>query len=188
MPGLIDHLEGVLGPIQEGWSDGPDGVRMPFQIVRFDVGSGPGTISFSTLGLNRHPLSSVTSGREIRHEILMVVPESLRKGSVPSLLLQAGKTALANGSALLRGDVLGPQGPLVAGSSMEALYVSIPVYWPDSFATCVEDGKDVVIAWLIPISSSEAEYVSQYGWNAFEDRLAEADPDLTDIFRTPIKL
>jgi hypothetical protein len=40
----------------------------------------------------------------------------------------------------------------------------------------------------VPISSGESQYVAQHGWNAFEDRLEEADPDLPNIFRKPLSL
>ena len=186
MAGLIDHLERFLGPIELGWTHDADNVEMPFQVVRFGQGSGPGTVSFSTLGLSRYGLPSSTSGREIRHELLMIMPDSLRDGPVPSLLHQVGMDVLTTERPLLRGDVIGPKGPLVPGSSMEALYVGIPVYFPDEFGACQEDGHSVVIAWLIPISAQEAAYVGRQGWEAFEDRLVEADPDLTDVYRASL--
>jgi Suppressor of fused protein (SUFU). len=46
----------------------------------------------------------------------------------------------------------------------------------------------VVVAWLIPISVREARYVAEHGWSDFEDRLVEADPDLTDIYRESLPL
>ena len=30
------------------------------------------------------------------------------------------------------------------------------------------------------------QYVKRHGWDAFEDRFAEADPDLTDLGRSPV--
>jgi hypothetical protein len=96
--------------------------------------------------------------------------------------------ALNGNRALLRGEVLGPQGPLLPGSLMEALYVGIPVYFPDEFGSCAVGGDSVVIAWLIPISKSEATYVADHGWPAFEKRLVEIDPDLTDVFRSSMNL
>lgn len=188
MSGLVEHLERFLGPIEVGWSCDPDGIEMPFKIVRFSYGSGPGTVSFCTLGLSRYGLRSTTSGREIRHEFLMVLPDSLRDGPAPSVLHQVGMDVLVSNRALLRGDVLGPQGPLFPGSSMEALYVGMPVYFPDEFASCREEEDAVVIAWLIPISAREANYVARLGWDSFEDRLVEADPDLTDVYRRSLAI
>jgi len=183
MAELVEHLERYLGPIQEGWSIDADGLKLPFQVVRFDQGSGSGTISFSTLGLSRHALPSPASRQLIRHELLLLAPDSLRAGPIPSLLQQVALETLASGRALLRGDVLGPRGPLVPGSSMEAFYVGMPVYFPDEFATCEVEGESVVIAWLIPISRSEAAFVTEHGWPAFEERLVATDPDLTDVDR-----
>jgi Suppressor of fused protein (SUFU) len=71
---------------------------------------------------------------------------------------------------------------------MEALYVTLPVYFPNEFFTSEEESHTVVIAWLVPISASEAHYIVHHGWADFEDRLAEQDPDLTDFGRQPILL
>ncbi len=186
--GLIQHFERVLGLIEAGWSVDADGLRMPFQVARFPQGSGPGTVSFATLGLGRYPLPSLASGRAIRHELLLLAPESLKDGMLPSLIHQIGEETLQSGRPLLQGDVIGPRGPLVPGSQMEALYVTLPVYFPDEFATFEEEGHTTVIAWLVPISASEAHYIVHHGWADFEDRLAEQDPDLTDFGRQPILL
>lgn len=185
---LVEHLERYLGAIDVGWKTDADGSALPFQVVRYTRGAGPDTVAFSTLGLSRFGLRSPTSGREIRHELLMVVPESLKDGPVPGLLQQVGMGALKSGRALLRGDLIGPHGPLFPGSSMEALYVAMPAYFPDEFASCVEDGQAVAIAWLIPVSVTEAKYLAVHGWDAFEDRLVERDPDLTDVYRASLRL
>lgn len=179
---LVDHLERYLGEIEAGWSRDADGREMPFQVARFPRGSGDGTVSFTTLGLSRHALRS-PSGKEIRHELMMIVPDRLRDGSIPGLLQQIGMEVLAATRPLLRGDVIGPRGELVAGSGLDAIYAAIPVYLPDDFAVYEDNSQQVAIVWLVPISAREASYVRTRGWKAFEDRLVESDPDLTDIFR-----
>lgn len=185
---LVEHLERFLGPIEAGWSQDADGTKMPFQIVRFAGGSGPGTVSFSTLGLSRIPLHSSVSGKEIRHELLVLTPDSLRDGPLPALIHQVAMIAVHSGHAFLRGDVVGPRGPLVPGSTLEAIYVAMPAYFPDEFASCEENGDPVAIAWLVPISAREADYAARNGWSAFEDRLVDADPDLTDFGRASLPL
>jgi hypothetical protein len=161
---------------------------MPFQVVRFAGGSDADSVGYATLGLSRYPLSSPTSGRAIQHELFMLAPESLSPDLVVSLLLQVGSAALRARRALLRGDVVGPAGPLVPGSALTALYVTMPVYFPDDFATFSGDDGDVVVAWLVPISTQEADFVSRQGWDAFEDRLLEHDPDLVDFERSGLSL
>ena len=183
MAGLIEHIESYLGEMEEGWTNDPDGSKMPFQMACFPQGPGPDTISFSTLGLSHHKLHTAKTGKEVRLELAMFVPESLRDGPIPSILHQVAMGALNSGRALSRGDVSGPAGPLVPGSAMEALYVGMPVYLPDEFHVFEEHGKSIVIAWLIPISVREADFIQRQGWDAFEDRLVEEDPDLTDIYR-----
>ncbi|MFI6717728.1 suppressor of fused domain protein [Kribbella sp. NPDC050470] len=185
---MIEHFERYLGPIQEGWAVDADGEEMPFQIVRFDQGSDDKTVSFATLGLGRYPLRSTTTARTFRHELLLLAPNKLARGPLPSLLQPIGQACIQDGRALLRGDVLGPRGPLLAGSQMEAFYVAMPAYFPDEFATCEGPDGPVVISWLVPIAAPEAHYVARHGWEAFEDRLVEQDPDLTDFGRHPMKL
>jgi hypothetical protein len=178
---LPEHLEKFLGTIETGWPRDADGRKMPFQVALFARGPRAGTVTFSTLGLSKTPLHSRASGKHIYQELLMIVPESLRVGPVPGVLQQIGQEAIAKGDALLRGDVVGPRGPLFSDESkMEALYAGVPVCFPDEFATYREDDRDVVMVWLIPITRSEAHFVRARGWNRFEDELVKANPDLID--------
>ncbi|MDQ0577191.1 hypothetical protein [Agromyces albus] len=102
MDGLVSHLESVLGPIQEGWALDPAGDRMPFQIVRFKHGSGPGSTAYATLGLGKHGLTSRASGRSIRQELLLLAPDDISRDVVASLLHDAGSAALRTHMAYLR--------------------------------------------------------------------------------------
>jgi hypothetical protein len=182
--GLSSHLESYLGNIEAGWRRGADGVELPFQVARFQRGVGDGTVAFATLGLGGHLLGGRT--KQIRQEFMMIVPESLRDGPVPGILQQVGIGVLETHRALLRGDVLGPKNSLFVGSKMEALYVTLPIYFPDKFSVYAEDGTNIAIAWLVPISRNEAHYVQERGWRDFEQRLTEVDPDLANVYREPL--
>ncbi|GAA1575278.1 suppressor of fused domain protein [Kribbella hippodromi] len=189
MTGLIEHLEGYLGPIRGGWAQDADGEEMPFQIAWFDQGAGEGVVSFATLGLGRYPLRLPEAGRTIRHELLMLADsETAATGLLPHLVQQVGEQAVRYGRPFLCGEVIGPRGPLLPGSLLEAFYVAMPVYFPDDFAVCESPDGPIVIAWLVPITAGEARYVAFNGWNAFEDRLVEQDPDLTSFSRQSIVL
>lgn len=185
---LVEHFEHVLGPVHTGWAVGPDGTEMPFQVVRFSGGSDANSVGFATLGLSKYPLSSPTSGRVIRQELLMLAPESVAPDRVVSLLLQVGSMALGGRRALLRGNVIGPAGSIVPKSDLTALYVTLPVYFPDEFATFAGPDGDVVVAWLVPITTREADFISRRGWDSFEDQLAGQDPDLVNFQRSGMKL
>lgn len=141
---LIDHLERFLGLIELGWERDADGEQMPFQVVRLGDPSNSETISFASLGLGRYPLASPASGRVIRHELMMLVPATMQSSPVPSLIHQVGSAAIHGQKPLLRSDVIGPYGPLVPGSFLEALYVIV------QFATYEGDDGPMVIAWLVP--------------------------------------
>ncbi len=62
----------------------------------------------------------------------------------------------------------------------------MPAYFPDEFATCRSADCPIVIACLVPISAAEAQYGARSGWSAFEDRLVEQGPDLTEFRREPM--
>ena len=187
--GLVEHLEHTLGPVTYGWSVDPDGAKMPFQIVRFTRGSDPESVGYSTLGLSRKALPSPNSQQLIRQELLILAPESLTPDHIASVLHQVGEMAMGTGRALVRGDVIGPAGPLVSGATVTALYVTTPSYFPEGFAVfdAGEHGK-VVVAWLVPITNREADFVAQHGWDAFEDELVEQNPDLVDFHRSAMTL
>jgi Suppressor of fused protein (SUFU) len=181
---LPDHLERFLGIIRGGWTKDADGRKMPFSVVEFANGPRPNTATFSTLGLSKMPLHAETALTHVYQELVIVVPDWLRVGPVPGILQQIGQEAIRSGRAVLRGDVIGPRGPLFsADSKMEALYATNPVCFPDEFASYRAGDRDVVLVWLMPISRNEAEYVRAHGWSRFEEELVKADLDLTDLLR-----
>lgn len=184
-PLLIRHIEAYLGRIERGWKMDADLHGMPFQAVRLSGENLPKAKYFSTLGLSNFPLKSRTSDKTILCELVMATHDD--GGMSPSLLHQVGQEVVESGHAPLRGDVIGPRGSLIEGATTEALYASIPVYFPDEFASCMIKGTGTVIfIWLIPITDKEADFVNRSGWDAFEDLLEKEDPDLLDLFRSSI--
>lgn len=187
MPGLVDHLEQLLGRVKGGWTKGYDGRPMPFQIVECAGGVLTDTTCYATLGLSNFPLGASATTKAIRHELLMLSRTGSSMGVCPSILQQVGCEAINRDLPYLRGDVIGPRGLLFDGSSMEALYVAPPNYYPDSFAVYEEAGKaPIVMAWLVPITRPEADYVRTRGWSAFEDILVQENPDILDPARPSV--
>lgn len=182
---LPSHLEAYLGEIDAGWQ-GSSSANVPFQVARFSKGSDEDSVSFASLGLSDHLLRG--KSRQIRQELFMIVPKSLREGPVPGIIQQVGAEALEKHQALLRGDVIGARGPIFRNSQMEALYVTLPVYFPDEFAVYEQDDKAIAIAWLVPISANEANYVHKHGWSKFEELMERKNPDLVDIHRKPLEI
>jgi Suppressor of fused protein (SUFU) len=183
VPSIITHLEKYCGPIVSGWSCDPDGARMPFQIVRMERGPIAETITHSTLGLGKIPLKSRSSQKVIRQELVMLSRSTATPQNLPALLQQLGTKALQREYAYLRGDVIGPRGHLLSNSTVTALYVSVPVYFPEEFANVEAEDGTVIFAWLVPITDQEARFVSETGWDEFEAKLEQEDPDLLDFRR-----
>lgn len=179
--GLWAHMESFVGEIEAGWSRTPDGREAPFQVVRFASTTLDGT-AFATLGLSRIPLKDPQRDRSYKLELVMLAPKDLQDGPVPALLQQIGLECVESGRALLRGDVIGPRGPLFRRSSLEALYATLPVFLPDEFAQF----GGTAIVWLVPILPSEASYIRTHGWPSFEDILLARNPDLLDFERAPL--
>lgn len=59
MDTFIQFLENHLGSIECGWTEDDKGERLPVQIVKYSLGLFSGTKTFSTLGLNKIPLTSL---------------------------------------------------------------------------------------------------------------------------------
>jgi hypothetical protein len=177
-----EHLESFCGPIVEGWRTDPDGKKMPCTVARFERGPSQGSVTFATLGLNSYRLKSATSQKLIRHELVMLARKDAIPGNLPALLHQVSAEAVSRGRAYLRGEVIGPRNPLFTGTALTALYVAIPVYFPDEFNSV--DG--VVFVWLIPITTREAAFVSAEGWSRFEDILVRENADLLDLNRPSV--
>jgi hypothetical protein len=161
---------------------------MHFQIAKFSPPGLPNVSAFATLGLGRHPLTAQRSGKTIHLELLLLTEDGAAERWIPSLLQQIGDTAIENRCALLRGDVLGPRGPVIPDAEMTAFYVTSPMYFPDDFATCTSDSSPTVIAWLVPISSREADLIARIGWQAFEDILVSQNPPATNWHRQSLAL
>jgi hypothetical protein len=186
---LIDHLEQYLGRIERGWSKDADGRSVPFNVALFDGDPLDEAQALTTTGLSHTPLR-LNDGRRVRMEFVMLFSKAFGPRNLPGVLQQVGLEALSSDRAPVRGDVLGPRGVLVPSTRFEALYVSIPVWLPDGFHAFEppEGGEPVVLVWLVPITAREAEYVRSHGWDAFEDRLVEQQPDLLDLDRDELEV
>ena len=184
----VNFLENHLGMIEFGWSYDKNGVKLPFNVVKYTKGPFPDTVTYSTLGLSHHTLKSSESGKIIRQELFIVADSKVGDQNIPILLQQLGLEVIESHIPFLRGQVIGPRGKLFKGTKLEAMYATVPVYFPDSFHEYeVGDGEaPIVQVWMIPITDLEAEFVLKNGWSRFEDLLEEIDPDLIDFTRESI--
>ncbi|WP_282138237.1 suppressor of fused domain protein [Rossellomorea aquimaris] len=180
-------MEDHLGKIEYGWSKDGNGNVLPFQVVKFNRGPFPGTVTYSSIGLSKLHLKSPVSNKIIRQELVIVSYSNFGDENIPAILQDIGLQACNNGIAFLKGEIIGPKGKIFNDSNLEALYVTMPVYFDESFHTFHEkDGNPIVNVWLVPISYKEAEFVKLNGWDKFEELLEDKDPDLINFNRKSI--
>lgn len=184
--GLIEHIERHLGTIIEGWPEEIDGVAAPCMVVRTERGPTDGSQTLVTLGLSKS-LLALSDDRTVRLELVVAFRDRARVGHFPGVLRDLARECVQRGKAVARGQVLGPRGTLVEDTRLAALYVSNPVYFPAPFRRFdPPSGGPIVFVWLVPITAAEADYVGTHGWQAFEQRLEEVDPDLLDFDRADV--
>lgn len=164
------------------WSPPADAVQGSPRVACFREGRFAGCQSFATVGLSRTPLRHPASDRHFHLELLTCENTSRATGCghFPGVLEFVTGQLMASGRAILRGDVVPLPAPL-PGGTMTALYAGLPVCFDnDFFSVTIENGIDVAIVWLIPVTEQETAFIREKGWRAFEDALALQDPDLLD--------
>ncbi|MFF1872861.1 suppressor of fused domain protein [Streptomyces sp. CB03911] len=190
MPQLMEHLEERLGRMLGAWSPSEGAVPGVPQVACFRGGRMAGVQAFATIGLFSTPLHHPATDRHFHLELLVCEYDSRPTGYgyFPQVLEYVAERLVAAGTAVLRGDVIALPAPL-PGGAMTALYATQPVYFDNDFASVtVENGSEVVIVWLIPITQDESAFIRAHGWEPFEEALARQDPDLLDPARPPLQL
>jgi hypothetical protein len=183
MSEVVHHLEKFLGETVGGWHS----ADWNFYVLEFPHVPFRNCTALATAGLSELALQSSVSAKEVRHELVLVFDKSHGPGNLPSVLHQVGMEAVERKRPYLRGDVIGPRDPLVDGTQMTGLYVTLPTFAPDGFANVeANDASQRIFAWLIPITTGEAAFVRDQGWSAFEDVLERVGPDLFDLRRVSV--
>lgn len=177
---VIDHVEHYLGRIDYGWKDSNS--LSGITIARFREQPVEGLNTFTTLGLSDHILL-MPNNREVRQELVFSALSNVLSEDIVRHLLNLVESILLNHEALLRGQVIGPTVSTISTSHMKWMYVSMPILFDEKFETFRDSVPSTVFAWIFPIFESEANYIREHGWEAFEDILETKDPDLWDLNR-----
>jgi hypothetical protein len=180
---LIDHLENHLGEISHGWKDNSS--VFDFRVVSFENQPFGGVRTYSTLGLSDFILPMVKT-KEIRQELIFSANERFDIEQVASFLSTFAESIASSNKALLRGDIIGPTGPVIFGTLLNSVYSAIPVVFEESFAVFDETNPPTVFVWVIPIHETEVNFVRSKGWKKFEAMLESKEPDLWNLTRDPI--
>jgi hypothetical protein len=183
VPPLIRYLEDHLGPISSGFK--VEGERV--QLSRFENQPVHGATTLTTLGLSNHELH-LADGGSLREELIVAARKESEIDYLGRALHGIAKDILERHHALLRGDVLGPRGPVVPDSTLEAFFCIHPAYWPESFDLFEGPEFEVGFLWLVPITKKESDYIANEGWKPMLDKIEAQDPDLLDLKRPSLKL
>jgi len=179
---ILRHVEKWLGPMGPAQHKVHDSRVLT---ARFPNKPVAGVDTQVTLGLSNQELTQA-SGRGIRQELVVSARSSYDPGKVASFLVTLAEWVSRRKRALQRGEVIGPQGPVIPGVKANAVYVAQPAHLPPELSVYQEDGWTVVIAWVLPIVAIEAAFVRSHGWRAFEERLETIDAELWDLDRAPL--
>jgi hypothetical protein len=180
------HIRQTLGPILKEWEERVDGLLLPFAIAQLDAQPASHANCFVTMGLSDAELQ-FPSGNPMRQELVFACHRAQASRNVQGLLAAVALERTESGCAFARGDVEGPAGFMFPSTNLQALYASLPSYFPDGFSKDTHTSPSTHFMWMIPITAAEASFVARGGWSAFEDELVKQDPDLLDLNRTEIK-
>jgi hypothetical protein len=183
--GLQNHVVRYLGPISASWQRAVGG-KTQVRLLRFDDRPARNLTTLATLGLSQMELG-FHDGRQFRQELLMACGDCAEGEMIRPLLTYVADELMSKGRALARGDVLGPHGPLVPGSTLTALYAAVPMFYAEGFRQWDGSSPPTIFVQLIPITSREADVRRNTTPSEFERFLEQAEPDVFDLYR-PSKL
>jgi suppressor of fused protein SUFU len=183
---LIEHLESYLGTMAGG-SSGDGSTPQGVQVVWFPDAPWAGVTTLVTLGLSRRHLA-LPDGEAMHQELMMHVRNDHASYAV-GLLFQVAGQMVDRRSALRHAQLIGPHGPVFPGSRLTAMVAISPHYMPERFEVCrLEEDVPAVFAWMVPITTGEADMLRTSGWESLQKAFAAQDPDLADPARPEIAL
>jgi len=145
-----------------------------------------GAVSLLTAGV------SETIGPPCGVELLFAFNKKHQAPDAVKLLAAAAEFVLnavaQRGSSLHGGEVLGPAGPLVPGSSLEAFVTCDPVFHPPQLRECGTERGPIRVWWLLPISRGEAAFIEKRGVVDFLKAVESQDPEVLNLMRAPLDL
>ncbi len=189
MTTLPEHIATFLGKPEDSWHLETDSLRAStradLQVVKISNQPVKGVAAYATLGLS-HAVLRMPGNRTTRQELVFAAYERFPAPEIASFLLTFGATVLSLGEALLRGDMIGPQNPLIPGVAANAVYCTMPVPFDARLATYDASDPATVFVWIVPATGDEAEFALRNGWGKFEELLERREPDLWNLDRPSI--
>jgi hypothetical protein len=133
---------------------------------------------YVTAGLSDLPLVQDEKG-PITQELLFACKGDHDYDAITLLGVIANQVATRK-SALVRGEVIGPAGPIVEKSILTSVLATVPAFLPDN-ASFFPGKPPTVLVWLLPLSTAEAQLARKLGCPHFEGVL-NTIADSVDIY------
>lgn len=177
------HLEEQLGDIHQisSGKDKYDNIA-PFEIATILHQPCESAITFTTVGLSNSLLRQ-PDGTLIRHELVFCTYDNFLGDDIFQLLFSIGSKIDHEKKSVYLGMLIDLGPPIIENSLLEYIFFYTPLYFPETFNTIDSIDPKVIFAWMIPVSRSEAEYITAEGYEKFDDLLTKHDPDLMNLYR-----
>lgn len=187
VPNLLDHLESYLGACKSSFAATDGIVPSEPSLLLFDRQPFDDANTIITFGLSNHLLSQPKSP-PIRQELVMCFHKDANPIPYGQILTAITRRLIDRHKALLRGDVLFLEGPIVPGYSQSALVCTNPWYWAEGFEQASVDVGSVIVVWLVPVFDEEGQLIQSQGLAVWEQKISNQDIDLLDLRRKPLEL
>lgn len=183
---LIKHIEKYFGTLTEGESVSNENYgKLIF--LKFANRPFEDITTYVSMGLSNHILH-IKEGKEVRMEILASIYTEQENNCINDLLLYISDKMLKTHKAILRGQVLEIPPRILGNKLFTSVYVSIPIFFEEGFASMKTSNPDTIFAWIFPLYKSEADFISRNGWDVFEDLLEKDDCDFWSLNRSEINI
>jgi hypothetical protein len=180
---VVNHLEKYLGIIQEGIK--LDDRKFHVSLSIFNGVPFSDTHTFVTLGLNRYDLMKNDFNYNL--ELLFFAEKQFKKDDISKFLLTMTERYIETKMMPWKGDVYFFGDYIYPQSKMKHFYITSPVFYPDGIESVLIKRKKVIFPWVFPIHDSEASFINQFGYDAFETLLEEKEvSSFGDLFRAAI--
>lgn len=178
---MFDAFERLLGQIETGFVDA-ETQKLGFQVVRTAFPTNPMLKLYATLGLSNFDLR-IDNQSTFNIELITLLSPLADARLIPSLFYDVGDTIVRHRRCPMRGEVIAKDNAFVPGTDFVAVYFTNPLFLSHADPViCRADGRHVLLLWLVLITSAEAAYANEKGWEALESLM---DGDLDRLLDLP---
>ena len=182
------HLETWLGSVAARYTGrDSEGQDLPWEVLEFPRQPWRGATTYATVGLGETPFAD-TDGEDLRHELLFEVGEYFAGEETIFLVFHVAEMLRRHGRVISLGSYMDLEGPISTGASVEGFFFYDPIHFADELTVAEIGDPPTVIVWMVPITRSEIEFLERRGPEAFDDLMAEQDPDVFDLSRPSLEL